>query len=55
MQGLLDAMTSNKQNDRVYRHPYAGPLNIAETLEFIDVHFDNHVRHIDRILAQIKL
>ena len=26
----------------------------AETLHFIDVHFDNHVRHIDKILAQMK-
>ena len=53
MQEILDEMTSDSPDDMVYRHPYAGPLNIAETLEFIDVHFDNHVRHIDRILAQI--
>ena len=54
MQGFLDSMTSDNQDDMVYRHPFAGPLNIAETLHFIEVHFDNHVRHIDRILAQIK-
>jgi hypothetical protein len=55
MHRLLDAITSDNQDDPVYRHPYAGPLNIAEALKFIDVHFDNHVRHIDRILAQIKI
>jgi len=41
--------------DLVCRHPYGGPLNIAETLHFIDVHFDNHMRHIGRILVQTKL
>lgn len=25
---------------------------IPETLHFLDVHFDTHMRHIDRILAQ---
>jgi hypothetical protein len=38
----------------VYRHPYAGPLNIAETLDFIEIHFDNQVRHFDTILGRIK-
>ena len=40
------------KNDQVYRHPYGGPLDMSETLHFFDVHFDNHMRHIDRILAQ---
>ena len=44
-------MSENK-DDLVYRHPYGGPLDIAETLHFIDVHFDNHMRQIDRIVAQ---
>ena len=51
---LLAAMTADNQDDLVYRHPYAGPLNIAETLDFIEVHFDNHVRHIDTILKRIN-
>jgi hypothetical protein len=54
MQGLLEEIKSNTQDDMVYQHPYAGPLNIAETLEFIDVHFDNHVRHIDVILGRVN-
>jgi hypothetical protein len=40
------------KDDPVYRHPYGGPLDIAETLNFIDVHFDNHQRRIDRILVK---
>jgi hypothetical protein len=47
----IDGINSEKVEDLVYRHPFAGPLNMAETLRFIDVHFDNHMRHIDRIIA----
>jgi hypothetical protein len=47
----IDGIQSEKGDDLVYRHPFAGPLNMAETLRFIDVHFDNHMRHIDRLLA----
>jgi hypothetical protein len=54
MQGLLEKIESDDPNDMVYHHPYAGPLNIAETLEFMEVHFDNHQRHIDVILARAK-
>ena len=52
LQGLLSEINTENRDDAVYRHPYGGPLNIEETLQFIDVHFDNHMRHIDRILAQ---
>ena len=54
MQGLLEEIESDDPEVMVYQHPYAGPLNIAETLEFIEVHFDNHIRHIDVILARVK-
>jgi hypothetical protein len=47
-------MTSDNQDDMIYGHPFAGPLNIAETLDVIEVHFDNHVRHIDTILGRLK-
>ena len=47
----IDGIDSEKAGDLVYRHPFAGPLDMAETLRFIDVHFDNHMRHIDRIIA----
>ena len=54
LQGLLAEINADNKDDLVYRHPYGGPLDIAETLHFIDVHFDNHMRHIDRILTQTK-
>jgi len=48
----IDAINSADAGDLVYRHPFAGPLDMAETLNFIDVHFDNHMRHIDNIKAR---
>jgi len=51
---LLAEIKPEKRDDPVFRHPYGGPLDIAETLQFFEVHFDNHMRHIDRILAQAK-
>ena len=54
MQGLLEDMQADIEGEMVYEHPYAGPLNIAETLAFIEVHFDSHVRHIEVILARAE-
>ena len=50
----IDGINSGNAGDLVYRHPFAGPLDMAETLRFIDVHFDNHMRHIDKIKALVK-
>ncbi len=55
MQGLLENIDTDNPQNMVYQHPFAGPLNIAETLEFMEVHFDNHVRHVDTILARVKV
>ena len=55
LQGSLAEIKPENKNDLVYRHPYGGPLDIAETLHFIDVHFDNHLRQINGILAQSKI
>ncbi len=49
---FLNGMNAENKDSLVYRHPFAGPLNISETLHFFDAHFDNHMRHNDRILAQ---
>jgi hypothetical protein len=52
LRGLLEEITAGIQNDPVYRHPYGGPLEIADALEFVEVYVDNHLRHVDRIVAQ---
>jgi hypothetical protein len=50
---FLEGINSGNKDELVYRHPFAGPLDIQQTLNFIDVHFDNHMRHITRILAEM--
>jgi hypothetical protein len=52
--GLLAEIKPENEDDPVYQHPYGGPLDLSDTLQFFEVHFDNHMRHIDRILAQAK-
>jgi len=54
LRGFLSEINPGNQDDMIYRHPYAGPLDITQTLDFIDVHCDNHVRQIDKILEQAQ-
>lgn len=48
----IEGLDSDNARALVYRHPFAGPLNISETFRFIDVHFDNHMRHLETIKAR---
>jgi hypothetical protein len=50
----IESLASEDAGKLVYRHPFAGPLNLAEALRFVDVHFDNHVRHLETIKARAK-
>ncbi len=52
--GCLTQISPKKKDDLVYLHPFGGPLDIVEALHFIEVHFDNHMRHIDRILTELE-
>ncbi len=52
MRAWIDGINSAKAGDLVYCHPFAGPLTMAETLRFVEVHFDNHMRHIEKIKAR---
>lgn len=51
---FLSGINSENKDELIYRHPFAGPLNISDTLHFIVVHFDNHLRQIDKIEAQME-
>ena len=54
MRELLEEIEAGGEEDMVYQHPYAGPLTIAETLAFMEVHFANHARHMEIILARAE-
>lgn len=50
----IEGLLSEDAGKLVYRHPFAGPLNLAEALRFVDVHFANHARHLEIIKARAK-
>jgi hypothetical protein len=54
LRAFLAGITSENKDELIYRHPFAGPLDISEALHFIVVHFDNHLRQIDKIEAQME-
>ena len=54
IRAFLGGINSENKDEQIYRHPFAGPLDISDTLHFIVVHFDNHLRQIDKIEAQME-
>ena len=54
IRGMLEGVAAAGLEELVYLHPFGGPLTIAEALEFLEAHFDNHARHMDVILARAK-
>jgi len=54
MRVLLEGIRPGTDDNMVYLHPYGGPLNILEALAFIEVHFDNHARHMAVIPARAE-
>jgi hypothetical protein len=49
LQQTLDAILPAEEALPVFRHPFGGPMDAAETLEFLAAHLDNHARQIERI------
>jgi hypothetical protein len=45
----LEEITSETLTASICRHPVAGPLDARETIEFLAVHLDHHLRQIRRI------
>ena len=54
MSAFLEGINAENKDDLIYRHPFAGPLDLSDTLHFIVVHFDNHLRQIEKIEAQME-
>jgi hypothetical protein len=49
MQQSLDAIQPADEALPVFRHPFGGPMDAGETLEFLSAHLDNHQRQVHRI------
>ena len=54
MSAFLEGINAENKDDLIFRHPFAGPLDLSDTLHFIVVHFDNHLRQIEKIEAQME-
>ena len=51
LRGLLDQVTAERVNLRIFRHPIFGPLTLAQSVEFIGLHHDHHLHQVRRIRA----
>lgn len=51
LSGLLESMGEAALADAGFKHPIAGPLNVAETVTFLATHVEHHLRQLDRIRA----
>ncbi len=40
---------SDVMNINIFRHPYAGYMNITQSIDFLDEHFNHHVKQIEKI------
>lgn len=45
----LDAVPADRLRNRIFRHPIGGPMDYAESLEFLVKHHDHHMRQVERI------
>lgn len=51
---LLEIFPQEDENKLVYDHPYAGKLNIIQTLDFLVEHLQHHKRQIEVIKNNLK-
>ncbi|WP_101446969.1 DinB family protein [Pontibacter ramchanderi] len=49
LEDTLTALPQQQLDKCVFRHPYAGMLNIYQTLDFLHDHFSHHARQIARL------
>jgi uncharacterized damage-inducible protein DinB len=51
---ILDDFPQSAENKLVFDHPYAGKLNIIQTLDFLVEHLRHHLRQIENIIKNHK-
>jgi len=52
MRGFLEGLSQEQLSAALHKNLLAGRVNVYQQLSFIQVHFDRHVRQIDRIIQQ---
>lgn len=53
MRHYLEEQLVRFPNQLVYRHPFAGRLNIVQTVHFFNLHMAHHIRQVRRILQSL--
>lgn len=48
---LLDQLPAELAKAPLFRHPIAGRMDLGGALHFLGIHFDHHLRQIDRLFA----
>ncbi len=51
LRAFLESSTVESAGNLGLHHPISGPLDIASSLDFIQTHFDHHLRQVARIEA----
>lgn len=51
---FLNDLDVNYHNRLIFKHPFAGRINLFQTIEFLNNHIVHHVHQIKRIAAVIK-
>ena len=49
LRGLLEQVTPERVDKRIFRHPIFGPMTIAQSAEFVWRHHDHHLHQVRRI------
>jgi hypothetical protein len=52
LEEFLSDFPENKLNLAIFRHPRIGYINIIQTLDFLQVHFQHHEKQINSILKK---
>ncbi|WP_460919386.1 DinB family protein [Pontibacter brevis] len=53
LEDVLTAVPDELLDKCLFRHPYAGPLTLPQTLTFLQDHFNHHLRTIQQLKQQL--
>lgn len=51
LQGFVEALPAERMRVAIFRHPFAGYLNITQTFRFFETHLKHHLKQIELIQA----
>ncbi|WP_306639683.1 DinB family protein [Sanyastnella coralliicola] len=49
MRSFLDELNEDYYDKQIFRHPFAGRMNLEQTLGFLEHHIEHHVHQLNRL------